>query len=866
MKLVMMQQNNQKSNKKRQPSETDEAPNKKKKSSTSNSNNVDTTSQSVASSPSEECYLGLRYARPYTLTNPNYELLEESIAVFGMDNYDRVDVGGDGNCLWYSFGVLLRRMNKLERDSYNCGGLCNLTKKKIIEHLKDMGTDFFHLPEERNYDEEKILLLVGLGCYRESLKEVFDSHREYKKMVKFKKELRKVDDESYDPFDEDNIEQSRVIADQKWYCWAFCNLYKVNLVVYYPQNTFVFDSSLDGEFVSAEDGVVPKDFNMYPNQLINYDNHYEPVIPSVAASVSPAAASVGGEKEIPSVEASVSPAAASVGGENEITNDPIDMKSIQIPNHLFSLLKYYPDGQKGISASEMENNEAAIFVDHLPKVGIRNDHDTDLNQLRRNTPKATPHGCCVFAGHVITGVSLSNFRHTLRDNLNRLECDRRKDYPDAVNPNCSFGCIQKDHYHVSVLVSTLESAPYNYTLRQVEASDYMDKLYQDKKGGTFLVIGRLNWNFQTYRVTFKPGMVEDEDDPDCVEKVTHFSSLFRKKDFGRLIKIKGEHDDKVLHTIVVKNGRLHCANLIGKDKKLFSAPAKMLLPMGKDKEGSCRILAKKPMGYLTDIRRVYEVCISPTVEINKGSRYAFIVRGNVFSVGMIDLPDDFSVNNYDITYRNIYKTGYQPSNCVSAPMSILGSTAFSTHRDHMVDGIFVPRLNHRTREGTAGWKMLQLPSLRKVAKIAESEVLKHLRKHDRETFSKVLLSRLLVPDHLRICGTIFSSVALVGDLSDNHNHRHRDKGDLCSIFITLGKGIQGGSSLYWGGKHEGKGGIVLHREEFCHGKFQVGPFDKVDHAGENWTGPRGVMAFYMNKKIYYHFLERDNQILSSILA
>lgn len=248
------------------------------------------------------------------------------------------------------------------------------------------------------------------------------------------------------------------------------------------------------------------------------------------------------------------------------------------------------------------------------------------------------------------------------------------------------------------------------------------------------------------------------------------------------------------------------------------------------------------------------------------SPVSFIVRGCVFSVGIISLPDDFSVFNYHATYREIYKAGYRPPNCVSAPMSILGSTAFSTQKDYMVDGVFVPRLNQHTREGTAGWKMLQLPSLRKVAKDAESVMLNHLREHDRETFSKVLLFRVLVPNHLRICGTIFSSVALVGDLSDNHNHRHRDKGDLCTIFITLGKGIQGGSTLYWGGKHKGVGDRVSHSEKFCHGKFQVGPFDRVDHAGDHWIGPRGVICFYCNKKIYHHFLEHDNKVIAEILA
>ena len=280
------------------------------------------------------------------------------------------------------------------------------------------------------------------------------------------------------------------------------------------------------------------------------------------------------------------------------------------------------------------------------------------------------------------------------------------------------------------------------------------------------------------------------------------------------------------------------------------------------------------MAYLTDLRRVYElqkIVVGKTYEASEevteeekipekelgSSRYAFNVEGNDFSVGMIDLPDDFSVDKYDKTYKKIYKAGYRPPCCRSAPMSILGSTVFNTLTKHRTEGVFVPRLNRFSREGTKGQGMLQLPSLTLVAQSAEQEVVKHLSNNDRETLSKALLFKLLAPDRFRVCGTFFNAVALVGDLSDNHNHRHRDKEDLCSIIVTLGKGISAGSTLYWGGSKEDD--IVLHREEFCHGKFQVGPFDRVHHSGEFWTGPRGVLAFYLNKKMYQHFLEHGNK-------
>ena len=241
-------------------------------------------------------------------------------------------------------------------------------------------------------------------------------------------------------------------------------------------------------------------------------------------------------------------------------------------------------------------------------------------------------------------------------------------------------------------------------------------------------------------------------------------------------------------------------------------------------------------------------------ENSPSSRCAFDVDGNVFSVGMIDLPDEFSEDDHVKTCLKIYNSGYRPPNCKSAPMSILGSTVFNTLTKHRVEGVFVPRLNRFSRQGTNGWKMLKLCSLAQVAQRAEQEVIKHLKKHDRETLQKALLFKEMAPDDFRVGGTLFNAVTLVGDLSDNHNHRHKDKHDLCSIIITLGKGVTGGSTLHWGGTD-----IILRREEFLHGKFQVGPFDKVNHAGDAWNGPRGVLAFYLNKGIQEHFFQHGDR-------
>ena len=51
----------------------------------------------------------------------------------------------------------------------------------------------------------------------------------------------------------------------------------------------------------------------------------------------------------------------------------------------------------------------------------------------------------------------------------------------------------------------------------------------------------------------------------------------------------------------------------------------------------------------------------------------------------------------------------------------------------------------------------------------------------------------VVEEELRICGTIFIALALVGNLEDGHNHPHQDRKDLRSMVIVLGKELVGGA-------------------------------------------------------------------------
>ena len=153
-----------------------------------------------------------------------------------------------------------------------------------------MGLKFFRI-DAKNTDESKIAMLRGMGCFDEAI-EGLHNERMFGNNVKHTAEKTDLDDESYDPFDLDNVDVSRFpgdddAGDQSWHIWAFCDLYNVDLVIHNPHITLTFQSNLAGENVGVEDGIQPKDFHTCPNQLCwlpEQGSHYEPLVPRETAN------------------------------------------------------------------------------------------------------------------------------------------------------------------------------------------------------------------------------------------------------------------------------------------------------------------------------------------------------------------------------------------------------------------------------------------------------------------------------------------------------------------------------------------------------------------------------------------------------
>ena len=95
-----------------------------------------------------------------------------------------------------------------------------------------------------------------------------------------------------------------------------------------------------------------------------------------------------------------------------------------------------------------------------------------------------------------------------------------------------------------------------------------------------------------------------------------------------------------------------------------------------------------------------------------------------------------------------------------------------------------------------------------------------------------------------------------GKLYSNHhknlNHVHKDAKYLVSVFITVGKDISGGDTVFYDGVKTSELGSRAHILKHLHGRMIFGPFEKVFYEGTLWSGYRAVISLTLTKKILLH--------------
>ena len=255
------------------------------------------------------------------------------------------------------------------------------------------------------------------------------------------------------------------------------------------------------------------------------------------------------------------------------------------------------------------------------------------------------------------------------------------------------------------------------------------------------------------------------------------------------------------------------------------------------------------------------------------------VGGHSITSGLISLPSNFQQNNFHEKYLEIFDKGYQPIYIPPArlrggarnkkknskrkkQMSITGSTVMAATGEFLFEhtedsGVKTSpraRLNSKCKPGGRGAQNLMDENIRPLALALEALVYKH----NPECRVDLNLAKKIIPDHLRLFGTCFTAFAMVGDTSDGYVHIHKDKDDVASIILSMGADdVKGGDTVYY---EDEKGRTEIGRTKFQHGQFQTGAFHNVYHGGERWTGKRGMISFYLNKRMLTHAIKyRDTE-------
>ena len=86
----------------------------------------------------------------------------------------------------------------------------------------------------------------------------------------------------------------------------------------------------------------------------------------------------------------------------------------------------------------------------------------------------------------------------------------------------------------------------------------------------------------------------------------------------------------------------------------------------------------------------------------------------------------------------------------------------------------LPRLLVESRHGKPAFNALQQPWVTKFVQQAHGKALAYADKHSPEIAAEMRDAIEKIPGELRVCGTAFTALAVIGDGTDGMNHPHLD--------------------------------------------------------------------------------------------
>ena len=118
-------------------------------------------------------------------------------------------------------------------------------------------------------------------------------------------------------------------------------------------------------------------------------------------------------------------------------------------------------------------------------------------------------------------------------------------------------------------------------------------------------------------------------------------------------------------------------------------------------------------------------------------------------------------------------------------------------------------------------------------------------------------SKKIIPNSLRICGSVFTNLTITTNSRGEAVKPHMDEDDIMTAVLHIGDVTKGGETEYYHGHSEVKKQLKhrAHLIPFKHGKLQLGYFHKVNHGVRKWSAKesRYALNFIMKKSVYDHF-------------
>ena len=195
--------------------------------------------------------------------------------------------------------------------------------------------------------------------------------------------------------------------------------------------------------------------------------------------------------------------------------------------------------------------------------------------------------------------------------------------------------------------------------------------------------------------------------------------------------------------------------------------------------------------------------------------------------------------------------------------STMGAARYPFYRANNGSRKMLPRPFRSSLPNASGELYLQKPDIKLIFKDIEDIALHYILyimpngNQKTRIMKSIHDCKKFVPNDLRICGTFFTQLSMIGDMKFvecvEEVSPHVDSDDIFTAIVHLGKPITGGDLLSHSGNSSKNSGVILKRNKFVNGNIHMGSFTNVVHSVSAWKGVRGALSLNLKSSMIDFF-------------